>query len=143
MPSAFIDTNILVYAAQETQPLPPKSRIAREILLQRDLCISVQVLNEFIANARNPKKLNLSPAQEQDWVSNWLQFRILPLTKISFVSALEVHLRYGLSHWDSLIIASANSGECVTLYSEDLSHGQMYGRTHVVNPFRDMEKPLP
>lgn len=137
MPTAFVDTNILVYAAQETDPLPAKSRKARELLLERDLCLSVQVLNEFVVNARHPMKLNLSPTEEQDWVSHWLQLRILPLTTETFVSALEIHLRHGLSHWDSLIMATANAAGCDILYSEDFNHRQHYGGTRVVNPFMD------
>ncbi|MCC5805260.1 MAG: PIN domain-containing protein [Opitutales bacterium] len=135
MPNAFVDTNILVYAAEETDPLPPKSRTARDLLLQRGLFLSVQVLNEFVANARHPDKLDLSPAEEQDWIRQWMLFRILPLTTETFVRALEIHLRYGLSHWDSLIVGSANAADCELLYSEDLSHGQTYGGTRVVNPF--------
>ena len=135
MPSAFVDTNILVYAAEEVVPLPPKARAARELLLRRGLCLSVQVLNEFVANARNPAKLNLTRAQEGEWVSQWLRLHVLPLTSDSFMGALEIHLRYGLSHWDSLIIACANHANCEILYSEDLNHGQTYGTARVVNPF--------
>ena len=60
MKHAFVDTNILVYAADETKPISRKTRIARELLLRRGLHLSVQVLNEFTVNARNPEKLNLS-----------------------------------------------------------------------------------
>ena len=45
--SAFVDTNILVYAADEAAPVPQKTIIARELLLQRDLHLSAQVLSEF------------------------------------------------------------------------------------------------
>lgn len=137
MPNAFVDTNILVYAAEEVEPLPRKTRLARELLLQRDLFLSVQVLNEFVANARSPRKLNLNRAQESEWLSQWLAFPIIPLTGDLFIEAIGFHLRYGLSHWDSLIVASANDAACEILYSEDLSHGQTYGTARVVNPFRD------
>lgn len=135
MPGAFVDTNILVYAAEEVVPLPPKARVARELLLRRGLCLSVQVLNEFVANARNPAKLNLTRAREGEWVSQLLRLHVLPFTSDSFMGALEIHLRYGLSHWDSLIVHSANSVGCKVLYTEDLNHGQDYGGVRVVNPF--------
>lgn len=139
MPRAFVDTNVLVYAAEEVNPLSRKGRIARELLLQPGLCLSVQVLNEFIANARHPHKLNLSRKQEGEWISQWLQLPVIPLTLDSFAGALEIHLRYGLSHWDSLIVFCAQSTGCEFLYSEDLSHGQMYETTQVINPFRNVE----
>jgi predicted nucleic acid-binding protein len=136
MPSAFVDTNILVYAAHEVVPVPRKTRIAREILLQRDLHISVQVLNEFTANARNPNKLNLSRTQEKDWVSRWLQFKVLPLTVDTYLAAQDLHFRYELSHWDGLIVACANQAKCAALFTEDLNHKQKYGGVRVINPFR-------
>lgn len=39
-----------------------------------------------------------------------------------------------VSHWDATIIASAQNLGCVTLYSEDMSHGQNYGGVRVNNP---------
>lgn len=65
MPTAFIDTNVLVYAAEEKTPHAPKTFIARELLLQPDLCLSVHVLGEFVVTARNADKLNLSKEREQ------------------------------------------------------------------------------
>lgn len=73
MPNALVDTNILVYAACEVQPLPHKSRIAQALLLQKELCLSIQVLNEFTANVRAHHKLNLSPPREEKWPGQMLQ----------------------------------------------------------------------
>jgi predicted nucleic acid-binding protein len=135
MPNAFVDTNVLVYAADETLPVGRKTRIARELLRQRDLCLSVQVLNEFTVNARSKSKLNLSAHQEQDWVSRWLLFPVASLTVDTFLVAKLIHGRYQLSHWDSLILASARDSNCSLVYSEDLNHGQEYEGVKVMNPF--------
>lgn len=48
---------------------------------------------------------------------------------------MEVEQRYQLSYWDSAIIAAANALGATMLYTEDLNHGQLYGRTRVENPF--------
>lgn len=133
--SAFVDTNILVYAADEVTPCPPKTAIAREILLERELHLSVQVLNEFIASARSPRKLNFSPKQEAAWLRQFLRLPVAAITDRTFAHALEIHARFGLSHWDSMILASAKEIRCSTLYSEDLSDRQDYGGVRVVNPF--------
>lgn len=135
MPNAFIDTNILVYAADETTPIPEKTRIAREILLLPDLYISVQVLNEFIAVARRPDKLNFSSDQEQFWIEAWLLRPVVRLTTQQFLDALAFHQRYQVSHWDGLILAAAKEARCEKLYSEDLQNGQTYDGIQVVNPF--------
>jgi predicted nucleic acid-binding protein len=135
MQHAFVDTNILVYAADESLPISRKTRIARELLLQRGLHLSVQVLDEFTANARNVNKLNLSPQEEYEWIEHWLLFPIQALTTESFLDARLFHERYCVSHWDGLILASAKEANCEILYSEDLQSGQEYDGIEVVNPF--------
>ena len=135
MPNAFVDTNILVYAADESTPMDRKTRIARELLRQRNLQLSVQVLNEFTVNARSPSKLNLSAQQEQEWLSRWLLFPVHALTIDTFLAAQLIHARYQVSHWDSLILAAAQETDSATVYSEDFNHGQDYDGMKVVNPF--------
>ena len=135
MPSAFVDTNILVYAAAGAAYQSRKTRIARELLLQRKLYISIQVLNEFTANARHPKKLNLNRREEQEWLGQWMRLKVLPLTIDSYLKALHIHLCFQFSHWDSLILASAVQADCKILYSEDLNHGQEIHGLRIINPF--------
>lgn len=135
MKHAFVDTNILVYAADETKTVSRKTRIARELLLQPNLHFSVQVLNEFTVNARHTKKLNLSPQQELDWIERWLLFPIHSMTVETFLEARLFHERYQVSHWDGLILAAAKETNCEILYSEDLSAEQCYDGIKVINPF--------
>lgn len=135
MQNVFVDTNVLVYAADETKPQSRKTKIAREILLLPEVHFSVQVLNEFVAASRKANKLNLSRDREKRWLDGWLMRPIAELTKETFVSALAIHLRYQISHWDSLIVAAAKASGCAIIYSEDLSHGQDYGGVKTVNPF--------
>jgi predicted nucleic acid-binding protein len=137
MKSAFVDTNILVYAASETGVEDRKRRIAREITLLPQLHISVQVLNEFISVARNPRKLNLAPQQEIKWLQEWFSLTVTDLTFTAFQTALEIHLRYQLSHWDSLIVSSALGAGCGKLYTEDMQHGQIIEGLEIINPFRE------
>lgn len=135
MPNAFVDSNVLVYAADETLPVPRKTRIARELLLLSGLHLSVQVLNEFTVNARNPAKRNFDARQEQEWLGRWLMFPVAPLTVDTFLEARLINTRYQTSHWDSLILASARECACTVLYTEVLAHGQDYGGVVVSNPF--------
>lgn len=135
MPTGFVDTNVLVYAADESVPVGRNTRIARELLRQRDLHLSVQVLSEFTVNARNPSKLNLSPAQEQEWLNRWLLFPVTALTEETFLAAILIHLRFQISHCDSLILTSAREAGCSVVYSEDLNHGQDFDGLKVINPF--------
>jgi predicted nucleic acid-binding protein len=135
MKSAFVDTNILVYAAHGAGGDLRKKQIARELVLLPRLHLSVQVLNEFISVARSPNKLNLSRDQEAKWLREWFEFKVNALTFVTFQKALELHVAFQLSHWDSLIIASAREASCPTVYSEDMNHGQNYDGVQVINPF--------
>ncbi|MEX1115746.1 MAG: PIN domain-containing protein [Akkermansiaceae bacterium] len=135
--NAFVDTNILVYAADETMQAERKRMIARELLRAPRLRISVQVLNEFVASARHPRKLALSQTAEQDWLAAWLRMTVTPLSLNLFVEALRIHLRYHFSHWDSLIVSAALASNSSILYSEDLQHGQVIEGMEIINPFRE------
>jgi predicted nucleic acid-binding protein len=135
--NAFVDTNILVYAADETMQAERKRMIARELLRAPRLRISVQVLNEFVASARHPRKLALSQTAEQDWLAAWLRMTVTPLSLNLFVEALRIHLRYHFSHWDSLIVSAALASDSSILYSEDLQHGQVIEGMEIINPFHE------
>ncbi len=135
MRRAFVDTNILVYAADPARPIPRNTRIARELLLQPGLHLSVQVLNEFTVSARHPKKLNLSQREEWAWIERWLLFPIHDMTVESYLEARLFHERYQTSHWDGLILAVAKKAHCKMIYSEDLSPGQSYDGITAINPF--------
>jgi predicted nucleic acid-binding protein len=135
MKNAFVDSNILVYAADESVGAERKRLIARELLRTPNLQISVQVLSEFIASARHPRKLALSLESEKDWLAAWLKLTVTALTTTLFVEAIRIHHEYQLSHWDSLIVATALSLKCPALYSEDMQHGQIIEGLEIINPF--------
>ena len=132
---AFVDTNVLIYVAAQPALANRKTRIARELLLQRNLCLSVQVLNEFTANARHHRKLNLTAKEEYEWLQKWLLFPITEMTVATYLNARVFHERYQVSHWDGLILAAAREANCEILYSEDLQHNQTYDGLTVINPF--------
>ena len=137
MQNAFVDTHGLVYAADESLGASRKSKIARELLRTPDLQISVQVLNEFISSARNPKKLGLSRESESDWLQGWLAMSVATLTPGLFMEAVRIHRKFQLSHWDSLIVATALSLNSPVLYTEDMQHGQIIEGLEIINPFRE------
>lgn len=135
MKNVFVDTNILVYAADESSPTSRKTAVAREVLLRPGIHFSVQVLSEFVANARHPRKLALTRERELRWLEGWLLRLVAPVGLETFRLALGIHARFQLSHWDSLIVASACELHCETLFSEDMNHGQDYDGVVAFNPF--------
>jgi predicted nucleic acid-binding protein len=134
---AFVDTNVLLYAVSPLATELTKRTIARDVLRQRDLAISIQVLNEFVWQStrlgRGPGlPINIA-LQFTDSLSG---IATQDLTKAVFDSARDLirHLNY--SWWDCLIVAAAQAQGCDILYSEDMQHGRIIDRLKIVDPFR-------
>lgn len=128
--SAFLDTNILVYAQQTG----PKATISQDLIAQGGT-ISVQVLNELTNVLR--KKDNRS-WRDIELVLDDVDAALdpaLPLTIATTRAALALARDHGFSYYDALIIAAAIETGCDVLYSEDLQHGRSIGRLAIVNPF--------
>jgi predicted nucleic acid-binding protein len=132
-PKAFLDTNVLVYAFTTDR----RAEVAKE-LLGRGCVTSVQGLNEFANVAR--RKLGMSWAELRDalTVIRTLCHAILPQDLAIHEQAIDIAERYGLSMFDSLMVASALRGGCEILYSEDMQDGMAIdGRLRIVDPFRE------
>lgn len=131
--SAFLDTNILVYAYAIDRDEKWRTAIR---LLEEGASISVQCLNEFAAVAR--RKLGFDwPTIEtaSDYIVD-LCTAVQPLTLGIHQHGLMLTRSYGLSLWDGMIVAAAIESGCDTLYSEDMHAGLVVdGRLRVVNPF--------
>ena len=140
---AFVDTNVLLYAASGRPDDAPKAALARQLIKDASIGLSFQVLQEFYANAVNAKKLNLSPAEASKWCAVWVQFPVASLGKETFVRTLELARKFQISNWDAAILAAAAQLGCEVVYSEDLSHGQDYDGVRVENPFRTVPESTP
>lgn len=135
MPIGFVDTNVLLYAASGREVDYAKTAKARALLRRPSLAISAQVINEFAANALNPRKLGLTREETRLWCGQWAALPVLPISADLPLAALEIGERFQISYWDALIVAAASRLGCAILYSEDLSDGQQYGTVRVLNPF--------
>lgn len=129
----FLDTNILLYAASKKAEEQGKRKVARELLARDGVGLSVQVLAEFYVNAIS--KLKLPEEQVLRVLEKLRRYPVLPVDEAVFWSALEIRKRYGISYWDSAILAAAIELGCGTVFSEDLNDGQTYAGVKVVNPF--------
>jgi len=134
--SVFLDTNVLIYSISSDSTESAKRERADEILRRDDCVISVQVLQEFYAQmTRASRPGALSHQTVLNLIQGWQRFPIQENTFAVLTRALDIVERYRFSIWDSLIIAAALLGECETLFSEDLSHGQRIENLTIVNPF--------
>lgn len=128
--SAFLDTNILVYA----QVTGAKAETAQSLLAQGGT-ISAQVLNE-LANVLHKKQGRSwnDVKRVLDDVENVLD-PVVALTTATTGAAVALANDHGLNFYDALIVASAIEAGCETLFSEDLQHGRRFGKLRIVNPF--------
>jgi predicted nucleic acid-binding protein len=128
--SAFLDTNILVYAQQTGR----KAEISQN-LIDAGGTISAQVLNELASVLHRKQGRSFGDiAAVLDDIDNALD-PAQPLTAQTCRSALALAGEHGLSFYDALIVASAIEAGCDTLYSEDMQHGRAIGRLTIRNPF--------
>jgi len=134
----FLDTNIFVYSFDRRSPAKAKrsAGLIKEAVTSGRGIVSYQVVQEFlnVALKRFEKPLTTSEAEQ------YLATVFRPLLSVYasqslFLEALRLSGRYRLSWYDSLIVAAAVEGQCATLYSEDLQHGQRMGQIDTQNPF--------
>ena len=132
----FVDTNVLLYATSVVPQEAPKRLLARELLNEDDLAISVQVLQEFYYQATRPNQLApLTHNEALEFLVDILKFEIYPVTLEIFHSAVAISQRFQLSYWDAAILAAARALGCDAVYSEDMSSQQDYDGLRVINPF--------
>lgn len=131
----FFDTDVLVYAALGAGKDEPKRKRAMELVESTDFGTSAQVLQEFFVTVVRKASRPLSPLQALEWIEQWTAFPCQPIDHQLVRIATEQSERFGISYWDAAILAAAEALGADTVYSEDLSHGQRYGRVRVVNPF--------
>ena len=134
----FLDTNVLIYAAAGDEVDPGKFTTAGEILTTETFAISTQVIGEFIRNVQNPRKMAspLSDEEVDGWLERLFEFPVISIDREIILNAAFFQRRYQIDFWDGQILAAAHRFGAETLLTEDLNHGQTYGRVLCENPFR-------
>jgi predicted nucleic acid-binding protein len=134
----FLDTNVLIYAAAGDDVDAGKFTKAGEILTTETFAISTQVIGEFIRNVQNPRKMTspLSDDEVDGWLERLFEFPVISIDREIILNAAFFQRRYQIDFWDGQIVAAAHRFGAETLLTEDLNHGQTYGRVRCENPFR-------
>jgi predicted nucleic acid-binding protein len=115
----FVDTNVLLYAISRDPAEQDKAKHANDILAERDLALSVQVLQEFYVQATRASRPDaIGHRQAVLLIESFRRFAVQDITSAIMMAALDARQR------------------CTHVLSEDLSDGQDYGGVRVTNPFR-------
>jgi predicted nucleic acid-binding protein len=133
----FIDTNIWVYFYAKDPP--EKFQKIREIINSDspEIIVSTQTLGELFYVLTKKKFTSASDAVNIiSELGN--DFPVVAIDTSKVLQAVKIHLKYGYSYWDCLIIATALLSDCSILYSEDMQHGQLIdNKTQILNPLND------
>ncbi len=131
MPLVFFDTNVLLYLLSADE----RKANAAEALVAAGGTISVPVLNEFTQVVRRKFRLPPEDVREILGVARHT-LAVEPLTVETHDLGIELSLKYSLSVYDAMIVASALRCGATTLYSEDMQDGLVVEkRLRIVNPF--------
>ncbi|PTX94747.1 VapC toxin family PIN domain ribonuclease [Verrucomicrobia bacterium LW23] len=125
----FFDTNVLLYLLAADQKADKA-----EALLVGGGVISVQVLNEFASVATRKLKMPWEDIREILTTIRKI-CTVIPLTLEVHDAGLDIAEKYGLSLYDSLIVAAGVREDCTVLYSEDMQDGQIIEAVTIRNPF--------
>lgn len=130
----FLDTGILLEAANGASALPHRHDIAQG-LLTTPFGTSAQVLSEFYTLATRSTPQPLPEETASRWVELLSQKTVQPVDAGLVTSAIALSREHDAAPGDTLILAAAEKLGCKTLFSERLTHGKTYGSVRVVNPF--------
>jgi len=131
----FVDTNVLIYAGSNAAEDRAKRQTARELLSRPGVTFSAQVLQEFYVVAVTRNRLKITPNEALAVLQSLAAFPICPISRDLVLDAIDDSQRFQISYWDAAILAAARHMGCSTVYSEDLSAGQIYNGVTVINPF--------
>jgi predicted nucleic acid-binding protein len=131
----FLDTNILLYAMIDDGSYKHTEChiLLVNTLVGSEIVVSTQVLNEYYVNAH---KKNIPPMEIQNTIFQFISdFDVISLTKELIPETFSIINRYKFSYWDSNIVSAALKGDCIVLYTEDLTNGQIINnRLKIINP---------
>ena len=139
---AFVDANILIYAASSDPSEKAKKAKAVELIGRTEFGISAQVLAEFYSVVTRKIRVPMPAAVALRWVELLEQQPCVSVDSALLKRGAAISERYQISYWDGqisywdgAILAAAEYLGAETVYSENMSHGQSYGSVRVINPF--------
>lgn len=138
MTTALIDTNLLVYVYNLSEP--EKQRRAIEVLqgvhdAQAGM-LSAQVLSEFYNTATRKLEPPLSPAQAESQLQALVHvWPVFPVTLQVVLEAIRGVREHQFSFWDAQIWAAARLNRVPVVLSEDFNAGAVVEGVHFIDPF--------
>jgi predicted nucleic acid-binding protein len=134
----LVDTNVLVYAYDRSQPEKQQQALAvLDQLAQDDAgALTTQILAEFFVTVSRKLAAPLSVADAYTRIENlllaWTVFETSALVVLEAARGVRDHQ---LSYWDAQIWATARLFQLPVVLSEDFATGSTLEGVRFVNPF--------
>lgn len=134
---AFVDTNVLVYAYDDSEPR--RQALAEELVLrlmtEDRIRLSTQVLQEFFVTITRKVENPREPSEAIDLLGSFMLWPILAIDASLVQDAAVLSVKATISLWDALIVVAARRSGAAVLYTEDLNHRQVMAGVRIINPF--------
>ncbi len=139
MTRSFVDTNILVYRLDDTEP--SKQAIAealvQDLIASHEIVISTQILQELFVTLTRKLSANIHAPDAKEIVRAHVELPVVQVDVTLILRAMDRVEAASISFWDALVVETALVASATRLLTEDLQHGQVFdGRLRVENPFR-------
>lgn len=134
MSKVFVDTNILVYLFDASEP--DKQQQASKLLQTTDysLVVSTQVLLELFTVLTRKLKPPMPHATAAQAIEQLSQLPVVTADAALVNHAIATAGRHQLSIWDAMVVEAATLAGCMQLWSEDLAAGAHLRGVQIINP---------
>lgn len=131
----FLDTNVLLYAFDDSQPT--KQAVARKLIerlgREHKAVLSTQVLIELFHDL--VRKFKVAAPTASLMTAAFCEWPVIDSDNALVLKAMARASENGLAIWDAMVVEAALRAGVGTLYSEDMQHGQRFGSLVLLNPF--------
>ena len=133
----FVDTNVLVYSRDASEPQKQALSMAWMAHLWRTRTgrLSYQILQEFYLTVTAKLQPGLDPENARSDIRSLLAWEPIVVNDQVLENAWLVQDGYQISWWDALVVSAAQLGDCRYLLTEDLQENQKFGSLRIINPF--------
>ena len=133
----FVDTNVLVYSRDASEPRKQQQAMAwmAHLWSTKTGNLSYQVLQEFYITVTAKLQPGLDPENARKDVRSLLVWHPIVVNDRVLENAWHIQDRFQISWWDALVVSAAQLADCRYLLTEDLQENQEFGSLRVTNPF--------
>jgi predicted nucleic acid-binding protein len=136
--NVLIDTNVLVYAHDRSEPIKQAHalRVLDRLQATGIGALSVQTLSEFFnattRRIKSPLSLEDAARQIERLIRSWIVFDLTPMAVLEATRGVRTHQ---FSYWDAQIWAVARLNQISIVFTEDIPSAPSIDGVRFINPF--------